>query len=283
MAADFRGDPSAALLEVLDPGAEPLVPGPLPGHASSTLTRRDVHRDRQRDAHDPACAARPHGSVAPAWIHAERKDRDRREVPRSPSNFKRSRPFEKKNDDLRRRRRFARSSSAITKEAGVRNLEREVASDVPQVGAEGWSPAKDLEGNTIEVTPEHRARPPRRSAVPAVLTTPKRKPEVGVATGLAWTEVGGEILTIECDAHARPRQAHPDRSARRRDAGVCTGGAVVHPFSRAEKLDIDPLFHRQATTSIVHMPGGRDPQGRTLRRHRPRHVARDLPVDRERR
>ena len=47
----------------------------------------------------------------------------------------------------------------------------------------------------------------------------------GVATGLAWTPVGGDILFIEATRAAGPRQADPHRPARRRDEGERAGGA----------------------------------------------------------
>jgi ATP-dependent Lon protease len=53
----------------------------------------------------------------------------------------------------------------------------------------------------------------------------EKKNEVGAAVGLAWTEVGGQILTTECTLMEGQRQADHHRQAGRRDAGIGAGGA----------------------------------------------------------
>ena len=108
-----------------------------------------------------------------------------------------------------------------TREAGVRNLEREISSICRKVARKVV-----VEGKTFkdEITPEKVTRVPRRAALP-----PDRRPrssnEIGIATGLAWTEVGGEILLIEATLMPGKGDAHAHRQARRRDAGVGAGRA----------------------------------------------------------
>ncbi len=79
---------------------------------------------------------------------------------------------------------------SYTREAGVRNLEREIAAVCRGAavkvaeGAQSLHVTKDLLGELLG--------PPR-----FVSDTAERKPEVGVITGLAWTPVGGDIMFIE--------------------------------------------------------------------------------------
>ena len=66
--ADWRGDPSSALLEVLDPGAEQGLPGQLYRRAVRSFPGH-VHHHGEPARHHPAAAARPHGGAASAGLH----------------------------------------------------------------------------------------------------------------------------------------------------------------------------------------------------------------------
>ena len=62
------------------PGAEPLVPRPLPRRRARPLAGR-LHRDRERRRDDPGPAARPHGSDPLRRLHGRREGRDRARLP----------------------------------------------------------------------------------------------------------------------------------------------------------------------------------------------------------
>ena len=171
------------------PGTEQRVPRSLPRRRVRPV-ERDVHLHGQRAAHDPAGAARPHGSAAARRLHRAGEGRDRAQVPGAEGG-RRARASTKDNivflDEA-----FSTIISRYTREAGVRNLEREIASICRKVARKVVTEGKgfSMEITAAKVT-EYLGVPRFRSALA------EEKNEIGVATGLAWTEVGGEILTIE--------------------------------------------------------------------------------------
>jgi len=250
MAADFRGDPSSALLEVLDP--------------EQNHTFLDHYLDTEYDLSDVMFIATANvmHTIPPAL-------RDRMEVIRLPGytlNEKMGiaeRYLVPKQIKAHGLKKFEPgfSSDALreiaeryTKEAGVRNLEREIASICRKLARKVV--AKEVEG-PVDVTP---------AKVVELLGVPRyhrpsekpRLPAVGAAIGLAWTEVGGEILTIEATR------------MRGRGKTTLTGqlgdvmqesaqAALSYIRSRAESLNIDPLFHRKQDIH-VHIPEGAIPK-----------------------
>ncbi|MEE9217552.1 MAG: endopeptidase La [Acidobacteriota bacterium] len=141
-----------------------------------------------------------------------------------------------------------------TREAGVRNLEREIASVCRKVARKVVKEGKNFK--PIVLNPEmlsdylgvpHYRRPES-----------EKKNEVGIATGLAWTEVGGEILTTEASL------------MRGKGTLMLTGklgdvmqesaqAAMSYVRSRASEFGIDPLFYRKYDIHI-HVPEGAIPK-----------------------
>jgi ATP-dependent Lon protease len=148
---------------------------------------------------------------------------------------------------------------SYTREAGVRNLEREIASvcrkvarKVVQEGGVEGSPAEQGVKVTTEMIPsflgKERFRPRRKAATS----------DLGVATGLAWTEVGGELLETEVGLMKGKGKL------------ILTGklgevmqesarAAVSYLRSRADYLGVDPDFNEHLDIHI-HVPEGAIPK-----------------------
>jgi ATP-dependent Lon protease len=188
MSTDFRGDPSAALLEVLDP--------------EQNHTFNDHYLDLDYDLSRTmfiTTANTLHGIPVPL--------QDRMEIIRIPGYTEEEKlsiatkyliPKQAEANGLKDvALDFTESSvrfiiNHYTKEAGVRNLEREIASICRKIAK--------------RVLKEGRDKPYRvdAKAIPKYLGVAKfrygkieEKDEVGLTTGLAWTEFGGELLTTE--------------------------------------------------------------------------------------
>ncbi|TAM56916.1 MAG: endopeptidase La [Acidobacteria bacterium] len=190
LGADFRGDPASALLEVLDPEQN---------HAFVDHYL-DVEYDLSRvffiatanvtHTIPPALQDRMETIHLSGYTHVEKLQIAQRFLV-------------KKQIEQQGLSRFAVSfeDGAVTllverytREAGVRNLEREIASVCRKLAREVLK-KKTPAGAAIVVTPERigelLGKPRFR------VTMAGERSEIGVATGLAWTEVGGEILGTE--------------------------------------------------------------------------------------
>ena len=113
-----------------------------------------------------------------------------------------------------------------TREAGVRNLEREIANLARKA-------IKDILMKKTERVAVTRRNLEKYAGVRRFRFGEAESEDlVGVTTGLAWTEVGGELLTIEAVTLARQGPGHGDRQARRRDEGVGAGGRELCQVAR---------------------------------------------------
>jgi len=141
-----------------------------------------------------------------------------------------------------------------TREAGVRNLEREIASMCRKVArrvvaGDSEKPMILTDAKVIEMLGVPHFHPPREI---------EREPAIGVATGLAWTEVGGEILSTEAT-----RMAGRGKITLTGQLGEVmqesAQAALSYIRTRAEELGIDPQFYRKFDLH-VHVPEGAIPK-----------------------
>ncbi len=140
-----------------------------------------------------------------------------------------------------------------TKEAGVRNLEREIASVCRKVAKEVVRRGPET---SIELTED---------LVQEYLGIPKfhyglaeEKDEIGLAMGLAWTEFGGDILGIE--TVIMPGKGKITITGKLGEVmQESAQAALSYVRSRAERLGVDPDFYRKLDIH-VHVPEGAIPK-----------------------
>ncbi len=143
-----------------------------------------------------------------------------------------------------------------TREAGVRELDRTLARVARKLAREV------AEGTRTPGTPEH-LDPERLRALlgpPALLRSEREEgaDRVGVATGLAWTEAGGEILDVE--VAVLPGSGHVQLTGTLGDVMKESAvAALSYARARASVLGLRPHFHREVDVH-VHIPEGATPK-----------------------
>jgi ATP-dependent Lon protease len=188
MSMDFRGDPSAALLEVLDPEQNHMF--------------QDHYLDVEYDL------SRVFFITTANVIHTIPQPlQDRMEILRlsgytEPEKLEIAKRFlvrKQRNAAGLKEQNLTFTDEALvgiirgyTREAGVRNLEREIANVSRKVARKVVQESKTLQ---VAVKPDDLQE--YLGVIKFRDTKSEEKSEVGLATGLAWTEVGGEILNIE--------------------------------------------------------------------------------------
>jgi len=187
---DFRGDPASALLEVLDPEQnnaffDHYLELSFDLSKVMFITTANILETIPRPLLDRMEVLRLPGYIDQEKIEIARKYLIPRQIEENGL---------KKGQILFSKKVIQKIISEYTREAGLRNLEREIGTccrKVARMIAEGKE-------KKVELTPE---------TVPTFLGPQKffselaqRGDEIGVATGLAWTPVGGEILFVEATA-----------------------------------------------------------------------------------
>jgi ATP-dependent Lon protease len=143
--------------------------------------------------------------------------------------------------------------NGYTREAGVRNLEREIATLCRKTAKRKAGGA--LRGR-VTITPGnlHRLLGPPRFADMAV----ERVNRIGVADGLAWTEVGGDMLSVEVGI--LPGKGDLQLTGKLGEVMRESGHAALTWIrSRAEKLGLDKWFYKEIDIH-VHVPEGSIPK-----------------------
>jgi ATP-dependent Lon protease len=186
---DFRGDPSAALLEVLDPEqnnafSDHYLDAPYDLSKVMFITTANV-----LDPIPPALLDRMEPIEFPGYTEEEKLAIARRFlIPRQLSENGLGAPERKVRFSEQALRSMIRE---YTYEAGVRNLEREIANACRKVArrvAEGKSAPKQV---TVQSLNKYLG-PPR-----FLRDQEDRDDEVGLALGIAWTEAGGDVMPVE--------------------------------------------------------------------------------------
>jgi ATP-dependent Lon protease len=146
-----------------------------------------------------------------------------------------------------------------TKEAGVRNLEREIGSIIRKVARD----IAEKEGRRKKVYRITAKTVPNYLGVPKYLPEQERtEHEVGVATGLAWTPFGGEILYIETSVLPSKEGKGGGLVLTGQLGDVMKESAqagLTYARSRADKLGISSAFTRESDVHI-HVPAGAIPK-----------------------
>ena len=271
MSMDFRGDPSSALLEVLDPEqnhafndhylevdldlsevmwiatANSLnIPGPL-------LDRMEVIRIPGYTEDEKLAIAQKY--LLPKQLKANGLMPEELSV---------------KEDALRDIVRY------YTRESGVRNLEREIskicrkvvkeitlsASAKAKKQAKGRVAAKSATVKSVVVAGKAKVESANLDHFLGVrrfdFGRAELQNEVGLVTGLAWTSVGGDLLSIESSVlPGKGRLVHTGQLGDVMKESIQAALSVVR--ARASSLGIDPDFH-QSLDIHIHVPEGATPK-----------------------
>jgi ATP-dependent Lon protease len=249
MSMDFRGDPSAALLEVLDP--------------EQNYSFNDHYLDVDYDLSDILFI-----TTANTLPEIPLPLQDRMEIIRLPGYAEYEKYYIARDFLISKQigmnglkdKNVHFSKEAVltiirryTRESGVRNLEREISSICRKIARKV---IKDKENDGFKVTAKSVQTylgPPRFKELQI-----EENDQVGIVTGLAWTQVGGELLCVE--TLIMPGKGKLTMTGKLGDVmKESAQAAVSYVRSRAECLNIDRKFYRKVDIHI-HIPEGAIPK-----------------------
>ncbi|RDS80452.1 endopeptidase La [Dyella monticola] len=264
MSMDFRGDPSSALLEVLDP--------------EQNHTFNDHYLEVDLDLSEVMWIATANSLNIPGPLL------DRMEVIRIPGYTEDEKlaiaqkyllPKQVKANGLKSEEVTVDEEALrdivryYTRESGVRNLEREISKICRKV-------VKQLTLGELKDSGESKAQKKKTKGAPGKIKVDsenldqylgvrrfdfgrkEQQNEVGLVTGLAWTQVGGDLLSIEASiVPGKGRQILTGQLGDVMKESIQAALSVVR--ARANQLGIDPDFHEKYDLHI-HVPEGATPK-----------------------
>ena len=185
--ADFRGDPSAALLEVLDPEQNVAFTDHYLGVAFDLSKVMFITTANMADPILPALKDRMETIEISGYTEEEKLHIARRYlIPRQLKEHGITEGQLQLTDEG-----VLKIIRGYTREAGLRNLEREIATVCRKV-------AKEVAAGRTELFRVTAQNLHRFLKAPRYLPEPEQEQdEVGVGTGLAWTQAGGDIMYVE--------------------------------------------------------------------------------------
>ncbi|KHF33521.1 Lon protease 1 [Paenibacillus sp. P1XP2] len=248
MASDFRGDPSAALLEVLDPEqnntfSDHFIEIPFDLSQVMFITTANAIHNIPRPLLD-----RMEVLNIPGYTELEKLQIAKRYLL----------PKQKKEHGLQDEQLQIGEDALLkvvreyTRESGVRNLEQQVAALCRKAAKKIVSGETDAITIGADDVKEYLGAPKFRHGVADL------EDQIGAVTGLAWTEVGGDTLVIEVTVV--PGSGKLTLTGKLGDVmKESAQAAFSYTRSKAAELGIDPDFHEKNDIHI-HIPEGAIPK-----------------------
>jgi len=259
MSMDFRGDPSAALLEVLDPEQNIAFNDHYLEVDYDLSKVMFITTANVRFAIPPPLQDRMEIIELPGYLEYEKKEIAKRHIVGKQLKAHGLKSDEVRFDDDA----IIKIIQQYTREAGVRNLEREIASICRKLAKEmvlakqkNGIPEKKKRKTNIHVVPESVEK---YLGVPKFRTKPAElQPRIGSVTGLAWTSVGGEILNVDV-AIMRGTERLTLTGQLGDVMKESAQAALSYIRSNAKKLGVNPEFNKNREIHI-HLPEGAIPK-----------------------
>ncbi len=248
MAMDFRGDPASALLEVLDPNqndtfSDHYIEEPYDlSHVMFITTANAMHNiprpllDRMEVLYISGYTEVEKTKIAEGYLI----------------------PNQMKEHGLKEEQMEIEQEALLkiirqyTREAGVRNLNRTIGTICRKAVKQIVAGEKERVVVTPEIVEEMLGKPVYRYG------TAETEDQIGAVTGLAWTEVGGDTLTVEVSL--LPGKGKLTLTGKLGDVmKESAQAAFSYIRSRAEQLNIGPQFYEKQDIHI-HVPEGAIPK-----------------------